>query len=190
MIPWTVGLQTPLSMGFPRQIYWSGLPFPSPEDLPNPRIKLWDCLFSLSITYSEFNHTVTWIDTLLLFMTEKYSSVCTDHILSWGMIFPQSVNTFYIELNSFSWFFWSFFFIFLFFFFYFYFFFFLWCGASFPFLSFLFFFPFFSSPLLTPSIRVVHLCKYAFQNWQTGIVFLLNAKIKSCDVSIQCSKIA
>ena len=27
-------------MGFPRQEYWSGLPFPSPEDLPNPRIKL------------------------------------------------------------------------------------------------------------------------------------------------------
>ena len=32
--------QTPLSMGFPRQEYWSGLPFPSPGDLPNPRIKL------------------------------------------------------------------------------------------------------------------------------------------------------
>ena len=29
-----------LSMGFPRQEYWSGLPFPSPEDLPNPGIKL------------------------------------------------------------------------------------------------------------------------------------------------------
>ena len=31
--------QAPLSMGFPRQEYWSGLPFPPPEDLPNPRIK-------------------------------------------------------------------------------------------------------------------------------------------------------
>ena len=28
--------QAPLSMGFPRQEYWSGLPFPSPGDLPNP----------------------------------------------------------------------------------------------------------------------------------------------------------
>ena len=28
--PWTVACQTPLSMGFPRQEYWSGLPFPSP----------------------------------------------------------------------------------------------------------------------------------------------------------------
>ena len=32
--------QAPLSMGFPRQEYWSGLPFPSPGDLPNPRIEL------------------------------------------------------------------------------------------------------------------------------------------------------
>ena len=30
---WTVAHQAPLSMGFPRQEYWSGLPFPSPEDL-------------------------------------------------------------------------------------------------------------------------------------------------------------
>ena len=31
--PWTVALQAPLSMGFSRQEYWSGLPFPSPGDL-------------------------------------------------------------------------------------------------------------------------------------------------------------
>ena len=37
---WTVACQSPLSMGFSRQKYWSGLPFPSPEDLPNPGIKL------------------------------------------------------------------------------------------------------------------------------------------------------
>ena len=36
---WTVTLQAPLSMGFPRQGYWSGLPFPSPEDLPDPKIE-------------------------------------------------------------------------------------------------------------------------------------------------------
>ena len=38
--PWTVARLTPLSMGFSRQEYWSGLPFPSPGDLPNPGIKL------------------------------------------------------------------------------------------------------------------------------------------------------
>ena len=37
--PWTVACQAPLSMGFPRQDYWSGLPFPSPGDLPDPGIK-------------------------------------------------------------------------------------------------------------------------------------------------------
>ena len=37
--PWTVAYQTPPSMGFPRQEYWSGLPFPSSEDLPNPGIE-------------------------------------------------------------------------------------------------------------------------------------------------------
>ena len=37
--PWTVACQALLSMGFPRQEYWSGLPFPSPRDLPDLRIK-------------------------------------------------------------------------------------------------------------------------------------------------------
>ena len=37
--PWTVAHQAPLSMGFSRQEYWSGLPFPSPGDLPDPGIK-------------------------------------------------------------------------------------------------------------------------------------------------------
>ena len=36
--PWTVACQAPLSMGFSRQGYWSGLLFPSPGDLPNPGI--------------------------------------------------------------------------------------------------------------------------------------------------------
>ena len=34
--PWTVACRTPLSMGFPKQEYWSGLPFPSPADPPKP----------------------------------------------------------------------------------------------------------------------------------------------------------
>ena len=38
--PWTIACQAPLSMEFSRQEYWSGLPFPSPGDLPNPGIKL------------------------------------------------------------------------------------------------------------------------------------------------------
>ena len=38
--PWTVAHKTPLSIGFSRQEYWSGLPFPSPGDLPEQGIEL------------------------------------------------------------------------------------------------------------------------------------------------------
>ena len=37
--PWTVACQCLLSMGFPRQEYWNGLPFPSPGDLPDPGLE-------------------------------------------------------------------------------------------------------------------------------------------------------
>ena len=39
IIPWTIASQTPLSKGYSKQEYWSGLPFPSPGDLPDPGIK-------------------------------------------------------------------------------------------------------------------------------------------------------
>ena len=39
MIPWTVACQAPLSMGFSMEKFWSGLPFPSPGDLPDPGIE-------------------------------------------------------------------------------------------------------------------------------------------------------
>ena len=38
--PWTIARQAPLPKEFSRQEYWSGLPFPSPEDLLDPRIEL------------------------------------------------------------------------------------------------------------------------------------------------------
>ena len=37
--PWTVACQAPLSMGFSKQEYWSGLSFPTPGDLPDPGIE-------------------------------------------------------------------------------------------------------------------------------------------------------
>ena len=37
--PWITARRAPLAMGFPRQEYWSGLPFPPPEDLPDPEIE-------------------------------------------------------------------------------------------------------------------------------------------------------
>ena len=39
LTPWTIAYQAPPSMGFSRQEYWSGLPFPSPGDLPDPGIE-------------------------------------------------------------------------------------------------------------------------------------------------------
>ena len=43
--PWIIACQAPLSIGFSRQEYWSGLPFPSPGDLPDqgiePRSPVW-----------------------------------------------------------------------------------------------------------------------------------------------------
>ena len=39
MTPWTAAHQAPQSMGFPRQEYWSRLPFPPPGDLPDPGIE-------------------------------------------------------------------------------------------------------------------------------------------------------
>ena len=55
--PWTVALQASLSMEFSRQEYWSGWPFPSPRDLPNPGIKprspaLQQILYHLSHQYT------------------------------------------------------------------------------------------------------------------------------------------
>ena len=51
--PWTVAYQAPPSMGFSRQEYWSGLPFPSPGDLPDPGIKLRSPAFQADALTSE-----------------------------------------------------------------------------------------------------------------------------------------
>ena len=46
--PWTVAHQAPLSMEFSRQEYWSGLPFPTPGDLPDPGLVVFVCHLHLS----------------------------------------------------------------------------------------------------------------------------------------------
>ena len=53
MIPWTVAHQAPLSMGFSRQEYWSGLLFPPPEDLPDPGMELGSCALQADSLLSE-----------------------------------------------------------------------------------------------------------------------------------------
>ena len=50
---WTVAYQAPPPMGFSRQEYWSGFPFPSPENLPNPRIEPWSLILQADTLPSE-----------------------------------------------------------------------------------------------------------------------------------------
>ena len=57
-IQWTVACQAPLSVEFPRQQYWSRLPFPSPEDLPDPAIT--PVSPALAGDFFFFNHWATW----------------------------------------------------------------------------------------------------------------------------------
>ena len=57
--PWTVACQDPLPMEFSRQEYWSGVPFPTPGDLPEPGIEL-TCLASSALAGWFFTTSATW----------------------------------------------------------------------------------------------------------------------------------
>ena len=67
VIPWTVTHQAPLSMEFSRQEYWSGLPFPSPGDLPNPGIEP-ASLESPALSGGFFTTSTTWEAYLIAFI--------------------------------------------------------------------------------------------------------------------------
>ena len=62
--PWTVTLQAALSMGFPRQESWSGLPFPPPGDLSDPAIK------SMSPAWQADSLRLSHLGRLLYYSTE------------------------------------------------------------------------------------------------------------------------
>ena len=78
---WTVALQAPLSMGFSRQEYWSGLPFPPPGELPDPGIEL-SSLMSPALTAGFFTSSTTWEALLLSYSLDffKASSVPCHHL--------------------------------------------------------------------------------------------------------------
>ena len=57
--PWTVAYQAPMSMGFSRQAYWSGLPFPIPGDLPDPGMEP-ASLASPALASGFFTPGATW----------------------------------------------------------------------------------------------------------------------------------
>ena len=69
--PWTVAHQAPLSVEFSRQEYWSGLPSPSPGDLPNPGIKRVDSF----IRYvKEMVSSLVWLDIWDIWYEWDYES--------------------------------------------------------------------------------------------------------------------
>ena len=57
--PWTIDCQAPLCMGFSRHEYWSGLPFPTPGDLPDPGIEP-TSLVSPALAGGFFTTSITW----------------------------------------------------------------------------------------------------------------------------------
>ena len=58
-VPWSEACQDPLSVGFPRQEYWSLLPVPTPGDLPDPGIEPMS-LASLALVGGYFTTSATW----------------------------------------------------------------------------------------------------------------------------------
>ena len=60
---WSLAYQAPLSMGFSRQEYWSGLSCPPPEDLPDPGTEL-ESLTSPALAGGFFTTSITFLDLL------------------------------------------------------------------------------------------------------------------------------
>ena len=105
---WTVAHQAPLSMGFSRQGYWSGLPFPPPGDLPDPGIKpTVTAAPALQLDSSPLSHQASWTFIKLFGLNcfvslgENISffsylfpfplvqlDVCSDELFSWINSFP------------------------------------------------------------------------------------------------------
>ena len=94
--PWIVAHQAPLSMGFSRQEYWSGLPFPPPGDLPNPGIEptppaspaLQEDSLPLSYQGSQVNKYVNHYNLVLHF--NSTSGFSSSHVWMWELNHKKS----------------------------------------------------------------------------------------------------
>ena len=73
--PWTIAHQSPLSMGFSRQEYWSGLPCPPPGNLLDPGIEL-ASLTSPALASGFFTTAITWEALLLALAVQNLSRMC------------------------------------------------------------------------------------------------------------------
>ena len=81
MTPWTVACQTPLSMGFSREEYWSGLPFPSPGDLPNPGIEPRSPALQADSLPTELNENNPYGDASHVKFTDIYAGLSVINFL-------------------------------------------------------------------------------------------------------------
>ena len=123
MTPWTVACETPLSMGFCRQEYWSGLPFPSPGDPPNPGTEpgspalqadslpteLWGRLNDLSLLHrfcliQSTVDTVCWVLFLFCFFTSFFLYYSAPDFIWFFFWFTYLCWTSHFVCVLFSWF--------------------------------------------------------------------------------------
>ena len=80
--PWTVAYQAPPSMGFSRQGYWRGLPFPSPEDLPNPGIEPGTPILQADALPSESPGKLLYTYNICILFFKLFSSIGDYKILN------------------------------------------------------------------------------------------------------------
>ena len=79
--PWTVAYQAPLSLGFSRQECWSGLPFPSPGDLPNPGIEPGSPVLQADALPSEPPGKLTLYEAFLILPSGQFLFTSLDILL-------------------------------------------------------------------------------------------------------------
>ena len=101
--PWTVAYQAPPSMGFSRQEYWNGVPFPSPGDLPDPGIEPWSPAFQADTLTSEPSGKLwrkVYSNTLFIFFVFSFEFLLL--LLLWKSDFKQAtapLNPFHFDLR-------------------------------------------------------------------------------------------
>ena len=85
--PWTVARQAPLSMGFSRQEYWSRLPCPPPEDLPDPGTELTPPTRALAGGF--FTTSAIWEACVLLTYQKSNPNIITTRVKRQNMATPS-----------------------------------------------------------------------------------------------------
>jgi len=93
--PWTIACQAPLSIGFPRQEYWSGLPLPSPGDFPNPETEPTSPALAGRFFTTEPVGQIRLTKILLNYQElEEYKRYCCFHLLLLSKILKYTFLSF------------------------------------------------------------------------------------------------